>query len=147
MKGPSARIVIVAALSWLVLSGVSLVLALVLFNPLPSYNLSKSGVRTLGRVTSLEPTNHQAVRYSYVVDSREYSGVGNAGHGNPEFEQLGVGQSVLVYYDPGNPEVSYLGYPEARLHGNVWVAVMVAIVLPLFIVLGLIRKNVFGIKL
>src|SRR5207237_7449936 len=113
---------------WLALSALSLILGLLLFNPYPSYNLSKNGIRTIGQVTALEPTNHQVVRYTYVVDSLEYLGSGNAGHGNPPFENIRVGQSVLVFYDPMNPKVSSLGYPQARLYGNVWVAVMVALV-------------------
>src|SRR5262249_35854598 len=99
--------------------------------------------------TSLEPTNHQAVRYRYVVDSEDYSGVGNAGHGNPDFERLTVGQRVLIYYDPKKPQVSFLGYPAARMRGNLWVAVMVALIRAIFIMLGLIRKGFFrfGLRL
>jgi hypothetical protein len=96
-----------------------------------------------GQVTALEPTNHQAVRYKYVVDSNEYTGRGNAGHGNPLFENMRVGQTVLVFYDPANPQLSSLGRPEARLYGNLWVAVMVAIILPTLLVASLYRMGFY----
>jgi hypothetical protein len=141
MKRLSKRTMLVVFGIWLVLTAISLTLGLAVFNPSESYHLAKVGVRASGRVTALEPENHQIVRYAYVVNGQQYTGVGRAGHGNPMFEDLKVSQEVMIHYDPAKPQSSSLGYPQARLSTNLWAAVMVAIVLPLFLVFALIRSG------
>jgi hypothetical protein len=69
--------------------------------------MSKNGVMTTGNVTAKE--RHRVIRYSYQVDREVYSGIGDAGRGNPEFEQLETGAAVKVFYDLKNPGWSVLG--------------------------------------
>lgn len=135
--------VLAVVLTWFVLAALSAGLGLVLFDPLPDYRLNNSGVPSEGFVTALEPTNHQIVRYSYNVGGREYAGVGHGGHGNPRFEDIRVGQKVLVFYDPNNPQYSSLGHPSARLSGNLWVIVLMSLTLPIFIIGSLYRMGFY----
>jgi len=72
-----------------------------------------------GVVLSLEPTNHQTVRYSYGVGDTTYQGFGDVGFGNQPFESLRVGDSVTVYYRPSDPAASLLGDPVARLNNEI----------------------------
>lgn len=143
MKRPSTRGMLSAAITWLVLCGLSLIMGLFFFNPFPNYQLAKSSVQTEGHVTTLEPTNHQIVHYSYSVGSQEYKGTGHAGDGNPSFENLRTGQTVKVFYDPTNPQSSSLGYSEAQLYGNLWGAVLTALIVPSIVVVGLYRMGYY----
>ncbi len=129
-------------LTWLALAGLSLAIGLVFFNPFPDYRLAKSSVRTEGRVTALEPANHEIVRYAYRVGA-EYNGSGHGGSGNPVFRNLRVGESVIVFYDPAHPEVSSLGYPEGPLSGNLWGVISTTLFLPICIIFVLYRLGYF----
>ena len=81
----------------------------------PEYRyLAHNAVETTGKVTAKEPSNHRAIRYSYQVDGQMYSGIGNAGRGNPEFDQLEIGSPLKVYYDPNDPGKSLLGNPTEQ---------------------------------
>ena len=81
-------------------------------------NLAKNGVQTYGTVTSKDPDNHAAVNYVYKVGDREFDGAGHAGGGNPGFDEIQVGQSVMLYYDPKNPSDSFLGGPQYQIAGD-----------------------------
>ena len=77
-------------------------------------DLARHSVRTVGNVTAKEPDNHNFIRYSFSVDHNLFSGVGNAGGENPSFDDLKVGDPVTVYYDPNNPDNSFLGDPKRQ---------------------------------
>jgi hypothetical protein len=79
------------------------------------YRLEMQGVRTRAVVTALEPTNHQSVHYSYRADSTSFDASGRAGFGNPEFNQLRLGQEVTAVYLPAAPGISCLGSPRQLL--------------------------------
>jgi hypothetical protein len=96
---------------------------------------------TEGRVTAKEPRNHQLVRYSYEVGGRAYSGAGNAGRGNPSFDQLNIGDRVRVSYDPHDPSESFLGNPEAQLRSLKTGVIFLAVLGPLFSLVGLYSKG------
>jgi hypothetical protein len=96
------------------------------------YSRLSDGVGVWGRVTVKEPENHQLIRYSFIVGSQTYAGVGSAGQGNPPFGNLNVGDKVIVFYDPANPNVSCLGYPQGRLKTEVAGIVFLVIFLPVF---------------
>ena len=76
--------------------------------------LANFGVATYGWVVKKEPHNHNTITYSYVVDNVQYTGIGGAGSGKPDFEQLQIGDKVIVYYDVDNPIDSFLGYPQYK---------------------------------
>lgn len=79
------------------------------------YRLDRDGTRAEGVVTAKEPQNHRLVRYRYSAASREHVGAGTARYGNPDFDELRVGDKLHVVYLPGSPETSTPGDPHARL--------------------------------
>ena len=99
---------------------------------LPHYQRLTHGVRTNGVVTALEPTNHQAVHYSFRVADKEYSGAGRAGFGNPEFGGLSVGQGVIVYYVSGDPNESCVGIPGELVKNEIAPIALAGIIFPAF---------------
>jgi Protein of unknown function (DUF3592) len=80
--------------------------------------LTTEGEEVSGTVTAKEPQNHAAIVYSYVVKQKTYNSIGMAGHGNPTFNDLRIGDSVKVYYDPADPGVSCLGYPSEHFRDS-----------------------------
>ena len=79
------------------------------------YRLAKDGMSIEGWVVAKEPLNHQTVRYSYVIGTQTNHGAGNAGNGNPPFDQLNIGDPVRVSFNPNSPSESYLGDPTSEL--------------------------------
>jgi hypothetical protein len=65
---------------------------------------------TRGQIISHEPPNHDRYGYQFVVNGRVYSG-----WAIPETSEYKIGQQVLVYYDPLDPDKSALGdFAESR---------------------------------
>jgi hypothetical protein len=129
--------------AWIVLTGISVYIGIKIIDPDRDYNLASKGTSTRGHITAIEPNNHRSVHYVYTVGNNTYSGVGHGGAGNPDFEYLAVGQDVMVFYDPSNPQDSILGYPEQHFSVDIGGVIFVAIVLPLFVMYGLYRKGLF----
>jgi Protein of unknown function (DUF3592) len=128
-------------ITWSILA-ISALFAAALVLRWPTYHgLSTRGTATRARVIEKQPENHRFVRYSYVVGDRTYDGLGNAGDGNPEFDEIHVGDEVNVYYDPQNPETSFLGNPNHQLQSITRGVVFITVVLPLVIVLALLRRD------
>jgi hypothetical protein len=96
------------------------------------YRLLHVGVKTSGVVTDMQPTNHEAVYYSYEADGRAFTGVGRAGFGNPEFCCLKVGQPVIVYYLPNATQESCLGLPNELIKNEAPPIALAGITFPLF---------------
>ena len=105
------------------------------------HGLAERGVEAEGRVIAKEPENHEFVRYSYVVGGETYSGVGSAGRGNPEFEQLNTGDRVKVFYDPDNPNESILGDPQEQASSINRGVLFLAVVGPLLTLVLLYHKG------
>lgn len=80
--------------------------------------LRDDGGRVYGAVTDKQPKNHARVLYRYIVDGKEFTGISGSGDGNPDFENLQIGQSVIVTYDLNDPESSILGYAEPSIERN-----------------------------
>jgi len=115
---------------WL-LGGVAITIPLSQINLVRFLRLKRQGIRTNGLVTDLEPTNHQAVHYSFKVAGRTYSGIGRAGFGNPEF-CLTRGQDLIVYYLPSDHFESCAGNPKELISNEVPPIVLAGITFPLF---------------
>ena len=99
--------------------------------------LTNFGIQSRGKVVAKQPQEHRTVIYSYRVSDVDWTGVGRAGRGNPEFDELVVGQDVAVYYDPQNPADSILGDPRPlRDSGGIFLK-QVAIVLSLIPAIGI----------
>lgn len=77
--------------------------------------LTREGKATTGWVTAKGLNGQRRVNYSFAADGRVYSGLGRAGFGTPEFNQLNPGDEVLIFYLPRTPEVSELGDPKEHL--------------------------------
>jgi len=105
------------------------------------HRLAKSAVQTEGSVVSKEPANDRSIHYSFKVNDRLYSGVGNAGGINPEFDQLNVGDPVKVSYDPENPEESFLGNAKEQSDSITRGVLFLAVVGSLASVIGLYAKG------
>ena len=75
--------------------------------------LKNFGKRTYGVVARKKPEDHRSIIYYFQVDGVQYTGSGGALRGNPEFDQLSVGDQVLVTYDEQYPLNSFLGDPSA----------------------------------
>lgn len=99
--------------------------------------LVKRGVSVEGVVVAKEPENHRFIRYSYSVGQNTYSGLGSAGHGNPRFEELHVGDKVTVFYDPSNPDLSFLGNPQNQLNSVTRGVIFLTLIFPLFSIITL----------
>jgi hypothetical protein len=148
-KNPGAQsssnlAVVIAAclLTWLISS---LLLGFIVGrHNLPKYRpLAQRGVATHGVVSAKEPMNHETIRYNYEVEGVAYSGSSShTGRGNPEFDRLGVGDSVLVFYDPLSPSVSVLGDAKQLLWDEEVSVGMVAVIFPTIIVGILYVKGV-----
>lgn len=103
--------------------------------------LAEHGISTKGMVTIKEPTNHATIHYTFEVAGNTYSGKGQASSGNPEFDQLHWGDSILIVYLPSNPEFSYPGNPNLLLK-NEWGAINLAtLVVPILAVGALLWKT------
>ncbi len=82
----------------------------------PDYKkLAQHGRATTGWVTAKGLNKSRKINYSFAVDGRIYSGLGRAGFGSPEFEDLNKGDEVLIFYLPKKPGVSVLGDPQSHL--------------------------------
>lgn len=98
--------------AWLFFATLGYGIGYLVFDQAHVIRLAEDGIEAYGKVTSKEPDNHRAIRYTYVVDGHEYSGSGAAGRGNENFDEIGIGESVVIFYDPVNPADSFLGYPQ-----------------------------------
>lgn len=105
--------------------------------------LSKRGVETKGKVLEKFPNNHLTVKFSFVVNGKEYTNIGHPDNGNPPFEFLSVGQNVIVFYDPMAPTNSILGNPEDRRRGELMCLILATIFIPTFVILRLKAKGFF----
>ena len=112
---------------WVFSTAVFAIFGLIFLNIPKFYRLAKDGISIEGRVAAKEPLNHQTVHYSYVVGTQTFQGAGNAGNGNPTFEQLSIGDPVRVSFNPNNPAESYLGDPRSELNSLIRGLILIAL--------------------
>jgi Protein of unknown function (DUF3592) len=117
---------------WLFFAVVGLGIGLLIFNSSSLNHFVEKGVPIYGRVTLKEPDEHQLVTFTYEVNGKQYTGIGNADRGNPAFDKIQIGEQVVVFYDSENPEESILGYPRLYARANNGMALFLAIFLPIF---------------
>jgi hypothetical protein len=92
------------------------------------------GVPAQATVSELLPQIHDTLRYEYHVAGRGFQGQMQSWSPNPPLEQLSVGQSLVIYYDPEHPEESVLGDPAPMLKNETISIALAAILLPGFFV-------------
>jgi hypothetical protein len=79
-------------------------------NAFNHYRLQNRGQVTHGK--AIWPADHRQFKYSFKVADKEYVGIGMPGFGTPSYERIAVGQTLLVYYLPEDPEINCLGNPQ-----------------------------------
>jgi len=100
--------------------------------------LSQNGHRSYGRVIGKQADDHERVDYEFVVDGTTYRGSGRGGRGNSSFDELSVGTTIIVTYDPIDPKVSFMGNPRNDLQRTEAVIRMVSVVGPGFPILTIL---------
>ena len=109
---------------------------------LPTYHrLAERGVSGKATIVELLPQIHNTVRYEYQVAGQTYQGRMGSRQPNPPTEQLGVGQSVVIYYAPEHPEISVLGDPKLMFSSETFPVLLAALIGPTFIVFVLARRE------
>ncbi len=96
--------------------------------------MAARGVLDKATVVELFPKIHDTVRYEYEVGGRTFEGKMQSWQPNPPLEQLGVGQSLVIYYDPQHPEVSVLGDPKLILRNETISVLLATLGVPTFVV-------------
>jgi hypothetical protein len=119
-----------AVLAWVLLGFVISLLGNHYFIPSRISDLAERGRPIYGKVTGRDAADHQRVDYAYSIDGIEYTGSGQGGAGNAQFEGLTPGTTVYVYYDPGDPATSILGSPKYELSSQKLLIRAAAIVIP-----------------
>jgi hypothetical protein len=137
----NSKAIVTTFLIWVALIAVFAATGIVALDWQKWRGLARRGVETEGRVVAKELENHRFIRYSYEVGGQTYSGLGSAGRGNPEFEQLNIGDRVKVFYDSDNPKESFLGNPQAQADSITRGVLFLAILGPLFSIIGLYAKG------
>jgi uncharacterized protein DUF3592 len=99
------------------------------------------GVSGQATVVDLLPKNHQTVRYEYHVAGRIFQGCMQSWQPNAPLEQLRVGQTLVIYYDPEHPEESVLGDPRPMLKNETISIALGALIFPTFFVLAWARRG------
>ena len=95
----------------------------------------------LAKVVGKEPENHNFIRYSYLVNGNHYSGLGNAGGENPDFDQLRVGDQLKIVYDSRQPEESIVRSAQSQASSVTRGVIVLGILGPLFSMIGMYAKG------
>lgn len=128
------------AIIWLVLAVV--IGCLIGSQNLPTFHrLAERGVSEEAAVVELLPQYHNTVRYEYHVAGKTFQGQMGSRPPNPPSEQLGVGQSVVICYDPMHPEISVLGDPQLMFNSETVPVLLAAFMGPTFIVFVLAQRE------
>jgi hypothetical protein len=120
-------------LTWLVLA-VVIAMGIGSLNWLSYRRMAGRGV--LGQATVIELLSkiHNTVRYEYPVVGRTFQGQMQSWSPNLPLEQLALGQSVVIYYDPKHPETSVLGDPKPILKNETVSVALAALGVPTLVV-------------
>src|SRR6266487_1811574 len=121
------------ALTWLIVA-VAVAIGIGSLNWRSYRRMAGPGVSGQGTVIELRPKIHNTLRYEYHVAGRAFEGQMQSWPPNPPLEQLSVGQSLVIYYDPEHPEESVLGDPKPILKNETISIVLAAVGVPTFLV-------------
>jgi hypothetical protein len=89
--------------------------------------LSRRGIRVAAVVTSLPENDHQFVAYEYQEGLRRYAGKGPLGPGNPTYNSVRVGDTLIAY---AVGPVSALGDPSPRVANEAYLLLLASVVFP-----------------
>ncbi len=127
-------------LTWLVLA-VVIAVGIGSLNWLSYRSMETRGVSGQGTVIELLPKIHNTVRYEYHVRGQSFEGRMQAWRPNPPLEQLSVGQSLVIYYDPEHPEKSVLGDPKGMIENETISVALATIIFSTFLVVAWARAS------
>lgn len=102
--------------------------------------LVTDGVQAQATIVELTPKIHNTVRYEYQVGSQKFEGQGRSWRPNPPIDEIHVGQSLVIYYDPSNPSRSVLGDPKPMLTNEIISVGIAVLLIPTFIVFAIREK-------
>ncbi len=119
-------------------SAITLTLILGSLNWRKYNDLVKMGIPTEARIVTKEPDNHLSVRYSYIVNQQDFSGLESVGR--KRINGLNVGDNVRIYYLPTNPAISCFCDPREKLINETQATVLAAVFGSLIIVGLVFRK-------
>ena len=91
------------------------------------YRLATEGIAIEATVEAKEPENHQFVQYSYQTGTETFHQKGTTGSGNPSFEEITIGEKVLVFYLPKEPVISCLGNPKERFKSELMIVILASL--------------------
>lgn len=128
----------------LLLAGLGMTIGFIYLSPIEYYALATRGLQTHAVVIKKEPENHRFIHYTYTVDGKSFFGIGNGGRGNPDFDEIEVGQKLIAFYDPTDPEVSCLGSAKNQFRTNLAGIFFISIVLPIVVIISLYSKGWIG---
>ena len=103
------------------------------------YRLTKSGVVTDGKITDRLPNQHRRLSYSFIAEGRTYQWGGFAGDIGKEFDEISIGERVLITYDPADPGISTLGRPEPSLYSNLLLSIFISLMPTITFVILVVR--------
>lgn len=103
---------------WMLFTAIVYTIAYFATDQVHTEYLSHAGIRTSGKVIAKQPDNHRTIVYRYNVDGVDYTGVGSAGRGNPDFDSLKLGDEIQVTFDPENRLLSIPGDPNPLAQAN-----------------------------
>ncbi len=121
------------ALIWLTLAG-AMAVGVGSLNWLTFRRLSTEGIPSQARVVELLPKVHNTVKYAYPVGGKLFQGQTQSWPPNPPLEQLVVGQTLTIYFDPAQPERSVLGDPKEMLTNETIFIAITSVLIPTFII-------------
>ncbi len=107
------------------------------------WKLDRYGQTIEAKVTSVEPMNHNRVRFAYTVGNETFTGSGSIS--DAHVIPLEPGAILNIHYLPAQPAVSCLGDPRALFDNEVAFALTGGIMLALMIVFVL-RNSGFAIR-
>jgi hypothetical protein len=105
------------------------------------YRLITNGVKAQATIIELTPQIHNTVRYEYQVEGRSFKGQRSPSSPNSSTDQISVGQSLVIYYDPLNPSLSVPGDPKPMLTNELISVGMAALGIPTFIIFVLMQNQ------
>jgi hypothetical protein len=103
--------------------------------------IAVNGIPGQATVVELLPKIHNTVRYQYEFGGQFYQGQTQSWQPNPPLDQLHIGQSLVIYFDPKHPEESVLGDPKPMLRNETISVALAAFVIPTLLVVGWAWKS------
>ncbi len=98
------------------------------------WRLAHGAAATAGRITAIDRSNHNTVRYEFTVDGRRQNG---AQQGYSQAGSAKIGESIRIYYLPNDPSVSLADQPSDELQNEIITVGLAAILFPALLVAGL----------